>query len=256
MSDRSVGHPSLPGMLSRGDAVSSRNYFGRRTRALPRNHRMADLLTQLRRDALAGDRGALEELLARLHHAISRMLQRRLGHGPVATDITLDAAQQATVQVMRALAECRAETDAQLMAWALRIGWNCATDQLRFNLPKYAGVLLTSGDGCIANLGEATDEPPTPALASLTEILQSELEKLDADKVRLIWLRVWEELTWQEVGARFGVSSSAAKRRWQRLSHRLQMRVLERVRRLPPSQASPLLHWLGAEEQDAGRGPQ
>lgn len=208
---------------------------------------MADLLTQLRRNALAGDREALEELLARLHHAISKALHRRLGHGPVATDIVLDAAQQAIVQVMGALAQCRAENDAQLMAWALSIGRNCATDQLRFNLPTYAGILLASEDGCLDKLAEAADEPPTPALARLTNILESELALLGPDKLRLIWLRVGEGLTWREVGEEFGVSSSAAKRRWQRMSHRLQKEVLERVRQLPPSQSAPLLQWLGAQ---------
>lgn len=142
---------------------------------------------------LAGEDGALDNLMDRHAPPVFRYLCRMLGNEEDANDL----AQETFVRVFRARASYRAEQ--RFTAWLFTIATNLARNQLRWrsrhpNIPLEAGSESTGpspGDSLPSNL--ANPHQATVALERI-EAVRAAVRDLPDDMREAIVLCEWEEL--------------------------------------------------------------
>jgi RNA polymerase sigma factor (sigma-70 family) len=182
-------------------------------------------LVSLAERARQNHRVSAEVLLTELHVIITRFLRYRLRE-PEAHDLIQDAAQESIVRIIRSLSTCRADSDAQLISWALAVAQTAAIDTLQANLTFYAARTCVAEDERYSGAHAAPPplDPEGEVAAWRVEILACVREALGTasdDLHTLMWLRHVEGATWSEVADHLHISPSAAKRRWQRWAARL-----------------------------------
>lgn len=182
--------------------------------------------------ARVGSRAALERLLAALHPVLHRYYIRSLGdEGDVASDL----AQEALVRIARGIGGCHAEGEGQIIAWALRIARNLEIDWLRsvHSEPTYRARSLPIDAHALGVAPPAEEPARTPALGVLFALLEDAEGSLPESTRDLLYLRLTEHASWEQVGKAMGIPATAAKRRFQRSQHRIRSEILRRVRHLP-----------------------
>jgi RNA polymerase sigma factor (sigma-70 family) len=169
-------------------------------------------LFELLRAAHAGDRSAHDALLLDLRLPIRRFLRSRFRFDVDPAMWLEDVEQETLLHVHCHLADCRATSDGELVAWVLMVARRAALDILRrpaeFNSMRLHAVLEGLADP------DAGDEDSEPSLdvRRLVEAQQF-LPELDQE---LLWRRLVSQESWVEVGASLGLSWTAARRRFQR----------------------------------------
>lgn len=192
----------------------------------------ADELTVLLRKANSGDGSALEDLLIRLHPVITRFLRRRLGYDPAAESLIEDAAIETLAHIAAAAQSCRAETDAQLVAWTLATARNAANDELRRGYLRHAAEAVAVENVAAQDGGDA-DAERSEAERVLMRVQQEVYDALPEDLQVLLWLHLVEGATWAEVANELGTTPAGAKRRYQRGQDRLRREMSARIHTLP-----------------------
>lgn len=192
-------------------------------------------------------RRALEELLTELHPRVTRYATARVSRALEAAGLVDDVAQETLFIVVRKLAQCRATTDEQLVAWVLTIARRTAIGLLRRQASRLMVQSLSKAyeQGMAAAawrawLEEVEDEL-TPEDRHLACLLVDEYEQLAPDTMELLFVHLVEGRSWPEVAEQFGSTSTAVKRRCQRALRRLRNRLLRAVSRLPAGEQQLLL---------------
>jgi RNA polymerase sigma factor (sigma-70 family) len=198
-------------------------------------------LLNLARAAQNGEDRALEHLLIAVHPAIRRYLGRRLGD---LGDLINDLVQETLVRIAAGISGCKAESEEQLIAWCLTVARNQGIDWLRSvrsDPVHHARSLSTrsatwwNGSDCESN------EAPTSTFAALLAILRESEEILPEETRDLLYLRLAENSSWEQVGNTLDIPAGAAKRRFQRGQHRLRGEVIRRIEKLPAAEREPLM---------------
>lgn len=181
--------------------------------------------------AAGTDQRARENLLARLHGPILDYLQQRL-RGSYERGFLEDMAIEGLVSVDNALDTCRARDDDQLLGWVLTVARNAAFDYLRSRYLGFGLIAQPLPPGGVA-------APAIPEVERgrgdtiLDEILLRVHSELSPNRQDLIAMRVFQRLTWSEIGRTLGISKDAAKQRFRRARATMAQEVRRRARDLP-----------------------
>ncbi|MBK8059513.1 MAG: hypothetical protein IPK33_17145 [Gemmatimonadetes bacterium] len=194
-----------------------------------------------------GDDAALERLLARLEPPLRRFLARRVRAMGRDLDFVQDAMQQSLVAIVLGLHGCRAQTDAELVAWALGVARNQLAELLRREGPwsdslddDQAPVVV--GESFHTSAGQCDDVDP--GLDVLLGVVGRISAALPAKAAALLWMRLIADYEWHEVGAELGISAGAAKLRFQRMQVSLRAHVREQLSELPEPERRSAQAWL------------
>lgn len=179
-------------------------------------------LVALRARALEGDREAADLLFSALQGPVRRAVAYRLGARAELKAWQDDLTQDTLMHLWTALAECRAEDDVHLLAWARAAGKNCARGWLRRELPR---CLSQSGIEPDAMADVCGESEPWPAL-------QRELVTLSQEAQEALYRRLVGRQEWREVAVALATTPAGARRRYQRAVGRLR-------RRLCPPETTP-----------------
>lgn len=136
-----------------------------------------------------------------------------------------DLVQETFLRAQQGFPEFQGTTEEELKAWLRQILLNCRRnlheaycDTDKRNLS--CEVRLGAGDSAAVVTNElATDSPSPSGHAMATEeaaLVLSALANLPEDYGRIVQLRNWENLTFEEIGDRMGCSADAARKRWYR----------------------------------------
>lgn len=187
--------------------------------------------------ARRGSEDGLGQLLERYRNYL-RFLVRLQLHGALRTKVDpSDLAQETVVDAFRDFGGFRGTTEAELVAWLRRILAHNLADQVRrhtaekrrLDRQQSLEAMLERSSNAFA--GALAGDVSTPsARASRREqavLLADALERLPARYRDVIVLRHFEHLRFNEIAARTGGSSGAARMAWARAIEKLQQLVDE-----------------------------
>lgn len=179
-----------------------------------------------------GEAPSREALLSRLYPALQGFLRGRLTTTPALQGWLPDIVQEAMIRIDGGIWRCEFAEDRALIAWCLTVARHTTTDFVRANIDRAAELILTSDLELLASRrrwwtsswASPADFIGTPGFrAALNEVL----DKLDDEEHILLWSRIVEGGSWGDVAGALRISAGAAKRRWQRLSARLETSLAE-----------------------------
>jgi RNA polymerase sigma-70 factor, ECF subfamily len=184
--------------------------------------------------ARAGDRAALNELLARHRSRLRRMVDLRLDRRLQARIDASDVIQDAYVEVARRLDEYLNEPSYPLFLWLrlivgerlLKLHRHHLGTQMRdagMEVSIYRGALPEASSAALAAqlLGRHTSPTQAAVRAERMIRLQEALNTLDAMDREVLSLRHFEELSLAETALSLGIEESAAAKRYIRALKRL-----------------------------------
>lgn len=220
----------------------------------PNENPLAELLHR----AQAGEEDALEELLIRLQQPVLVFLKKRLDE-PRLHRFIEDVVSEVLIRIFKHYAKCEAGTDREMISWVLSIAHNEALRLLSRRPLRYA-VLL--GDRDPAETGgrrrNGGHDPPTPGgyspfreqgqrsagLEALLKVLSVVEDNVEPELALILYLKLVEDRSWEEIGSSLEITPAAAKRRYQRAQHSLEKKVLGGIQELPPKQKVAALEFL------------
>lgn len=180
------------------------------------DQRLVGLLKRARREQ---DRAALDEFLRLVSPPLERALRARMAGRPEFQQACEDILQETLSLAMTRLETCRAEHDAQVMAWLLAILRNTATSWVRSNLPRIlATCSLTPGRVVMTEDDEA---PRDPVWEAVLGIVRRAFGSLPPETQAVVSAHLLEDTTWAELGERFETTPSGVRRRYQRARDRM-----------------------------------
>lgn len=197
------------------------------------------------RAAARGDREALERVLGTLYTPVWEFLVARFNFAHDPEDICKDLAQESLLRIARGLPGCHAESEEQFVAWALTVARNVGLNYVH-HLQVELAILSEDAPPPYAFIPEPgpevneTDVGDRIAFRLLTETT----ETLPGSARDLLWAHLVDRLPWSVVGEEFGTTPDGAKRRFQRLQHRLRKEMLRRIAALPDSDRRQVLDRL------------
>ena len=200
--------------------------------------------------ARTGDEEALEALLHLLRPVLLRYARAQLFLDPEAEETARDLAQEALVRIVLGLRHCRAEADNQVIAWALAIIRNLCVDYFRTaHVPTFRLSQLLDDDSFVREdfltSGAGRESPRAgPGRRVLRRVLDEVLGTLPASALRLLKLRVEEDMTWNQIACELGLTRSAAKRRFQRMQARVRADAFLRIEGLTNRDRAAALRYL------------
>jgi RNA polymerase sigma-70 factor (ECF subfamily) len=188
----------------------------------------------------AGDRQALDLLIAQHLPWLQEHVRRRLGPLLRRRGQTQDFVQEAMVDVLRYGPRFVLSDQAQFRALLGRIVENTLRDQFEWHtakkravqredaLPSGSVVDLDSGARAVTRPWEAAERSESQ------EWIRLALELLEPEDRKVLLLREWHGLSFQEVGKELGMQENTARMRFQRALPKLAHKVRElRDGRLP-----------------------
>ncbi len=194
---------------------------------------------ELLRQARAGDRAALGELLERHRERLRRIVRLRMGAGLRGVLDSVDLVQETYLAATRGFPGFEGEARGSLIHWLARIAENQvrdAADRWSAQRRDHAREISLGGQGSAS--GEAREAPgrdPTPSeeagARELRELYDACVAELAPNHREIVLLRDYELCEWPEVAARLGAGVHAA----QELHRRARLRLAEALeRRLSP----------------------
>lgn len=187
------------------------------------------LLATLRR-AQSGDPEAQETLLATLHAPIFDYVKGYTRRMPDDRDVADDVAQETLIRMATRLGSCRAESDDQVLGWALAIA--------RTRLADYLRRIPPGMERMVDDVAGPSDSPAdtTGAGAALRGLVRRAVRSLPRETRVLLELRVERGESWADVAQALRTTAAGAKRRFQRAQDRLRRELNGSADRLPVSQ--------------------
>lgn len=192
--------------------------------------------------ARKGDERSLARLLEHLRPDLVAYLRNRVDSNPSADALAQELAQDTLVKAASSIDECRAQTAAQLSAWARTIARRISIDWYRKRERELArrawtepaevpaavlrSTVIDDHTGTIPEDGGRVDR----VLGRLLMEAQSELSPGTRQVIRR---RLLYGDSWSEAGQAIGTTAGGAKRRWQRARERLRREVVSRADELP-----------------------
>ena len=149
---------------------------------------------------------AAGEFYARFSGLVRRIVYRRLGGDPDASDVV----QEAFVQIFRSLHKL--ENPEQIEHWVARVAAHTVYKELRHRRRRLRTLPAEQAEGALARSGYDTDLEGRELLQHAARAL----DQLSAEHGWLLWQRLFESLTLEEMAEQAGWSRSMLKRRLQR----------------------------------------
>jgi RNA polymerase sigma-70 factor (ECF subfamily) len=180
-----------------------------------------------------GDQSALEPLLREELPRIRRLVMAGLGEGMAGRVEADDLVQEVMLDILRYGPRFRAANRAQFHALVGRIAANVIRDEHRWQSARCRGFSQERPlpPSSVLRLDPSVVTPERPAGAASRDEQQGwiriALEFLEPEDRRVILLRDWEELQFEEIGERMGLAANAARMRYNRALPRLAERVLD-----------------------------
>lgn len=163
---------------------------------------------RLVQSALAGDRASMDEVMRRLACVplILRVRNEKLGR-PLDADLLQDVAQDTLVAVWTRLSAFGGASS--LEAWVYRF---CVHKHLTRIRDRGRRGRIESVESPLLEQAEATEREAAPD----EELLHRSLDELDADRARIVRLKHFEGLTFEQIAARLSISPNTAKTQYYR----------------------------------------
>ncbi|HEV2643860.1 MAG TPA: sigma-70 family RNA polymerase sigma factor [Candidatus Elarobacter sp.] len=246
---------------------------------VPPGSQHAATLSDLRARALIGSESAIAELLTKLRYTLARRLRQRLPRD--AADDVDDYTQEALWRIWTRLHECHASDERGLRAWAFTVAWRVAVADRRRRVPAlslhvrseamrhalaradteaFDGLtepqsVAFTGDAVPSDSAQPSTAPCDGPMAELLARLASDAQRhLSVSTQELLYTRLVERASWSELGARYGITAPAARRRYQRAQVSLRRYVLEDLRGIGEPQRSQAIIWLSSARAASTRG--
>lgn len=146
--------------------------------------------------------------------------------------------------------QCRATTDRAAMKWMFSVARSALSDALRHNGPHH---LSLDDEQSPPDPSQTFDESighraeGSPGLEILLRLVVDAGLTLSADDATLMWMRLIADEDWATIGAAFGISATAARRRFQRAQHSMRRRVLLALWALPTAKRDSARAWLNKQ---------
>jgi RNA polymerase sigma-70 factor, ECF subfamily len=166
------------------------------------------------RRARAGDRPALDRLLARSHGRLSRVARERLGDGLRQRIRTSDLLQSTYLEALRTVSSFDGENEEAFVGWLRRILENNIRDKRRyFHARKRRPEGEAAGAGAEEDAADHRFPDPLAAAQSKDEqdLLQLALVQLPPDYREVLLLRLRDHKSNKEAGLAMGRSEGAAR---------------------------------------------
>jgi RNA polymerase sigma factor (sigma-70 family) len=201
-------------------------------------------VVSLSRQAAAGDRNASERLLALLHAPVHRYALRRTAELLDPSETAKDIAQEALMRIALSIHGCRADSDEQVFAWALRITRNLVVDAIREearrpDVDRYSTRSeAVSGD----DREDSLLDQANPAGEAIHKVLRSVWRDLPGGSAELIRLRFLRGKSWAEVAEALETTPSGARRRFQRLQAMIIRTLDTHIEELPVHERGAIAH--------------
>lgn len=170
--------------------------------------------------AQGGDREALQALIAAMYPAYSQYLRRRVWDSPLEDDVVDDLAQEVSVRIVLHLTDFHGSSSRELHGWALSIARNALLDELR---RRRRERLAWQRDPVLrGNAVDALPDSDAPASPGLHAAAVAAYGRLPEVTCEILWMRLMEGATWEEIGDALHLASrSATKRRAERALRRI-----------------------------------
>ena len=201
--------------------------------------------------ARQGSDDALEDLLCLLRPGLLDYARRHAKEDPEPEELARDLTQDALIRIARNIESCRADDDAQVLAWALSIMRNLCMDHFRRARTRGYTLRLSfaAADGwdvALAARNSGRDGHPRRRRArrTLNTLVRRVIDHLPAAAARLIRMRVREERSWREIGEALGTSEEGARKRFKRLRSSLKRELLLRIDELSAAERAAVLRHL------------
>jgi RNA polymerase sigma factor (sigma-70 family) len=179
-------------------------------------------LMEILREAQAGDGRALDVLLVRLLPVARSWSEGRVKDEEL-RDLVDDIVQETAIRVVRHLGTCQATTPRELTSWVLSITHRESLRVLKRNWLRYrASLEYASAQRTV----ESSRDGKEAADRRIHDFLSEAHDRLPADAQTLLYLKIIEGSSWEEIGNTFGTTAGAAKRRYQRALARLKREVI------------------------------
>jgi RNA polymerase sigma-70 factor (ECF subfamily) len=158
-----------------------------------------------------GDMDAFEVLYAKYHRGLYAYLLSMLRSPHVAEDLTQDI----FIKLFRQIGSYRFQSP--FAHWLFRLARNLAIDHLRKEKVRFASSLDADNDEGLPLRERLAGKAETPAAHSLlvekTAVIRQAVEELPEDFRVVVVLRQWDELAYEEIGKRLGLSTGTVKSR-------------------------------------------
>jgi RNA polymerase sigma-70 factor (ECF subfamily) len=189
---------------------------------------------QLLDEAKAGDKPAIDALLARHREAVRRMIDLRLDPAIVQRVDASDVVQDVLLEVSRRLPDYLQNPAMPFHLWLRHIAKDHLIDaHRRHHQAQKRGVHREqplarpawAEQSSLDLAAQLIDQEPTPASAAIRRELERRLHEalsgLDEDDREMILMRHFEQLANQEVASALGLTEAAASMRYLRAIRRL-----------------------------------
>jgi RNA polymerase sigma factor (sigma-70 family) len=186
-------------------------------------------------------------------------LRKRLGD-PRLERFVEDVLSEVLVRVFKHYQKCEASTERELVSWVLSIAHNESLRLLARRPLKYALLLgdrdpSETGKGGGPGSGVAVPgysgyaTPPgrdqrSRGLRALLGVLEEVECSQPPERGLILYLKLVEDRSWQEIGEHLEISAGAAKRRYQRAQQTLEKQVLEGVEQLAATERAAAVGFL------------
>lgn len=175
-----------------------------------------------------GDENAVRELVERDAPWVLDHVRRRLGAGLRKRVDSVDVVQEAMLEVLRYAPRFVAPDQARFRGLMVRIVENVLREQHRFFHARRR-AMSREADGATAAALQLSDSGASPSGAAVAREdqrwLRLGLELLGPEDRKIIVLRQWDEMPFDEVGRSLGVTEDAARMRFRRALARLARKV-------------------------------
>ncbi|WP_310568597.1 sigma factor [Gemmatimonas sp.] len=177
---------------------------------------------------------ALERLLILLHAPIKRYAFAKVQRSPDADDLAADIAQDALIRIAKGVRTCRAQSDGEVMAWAMTIAHRLVLDLVRsrqsgLQAAYFADVTAQAMFGMTMEDSIGQRAELEPAMELLLRLMADAYNGAIDSTGELIWWRLIISLDWREIGEQVQTTPAGAKRRFQRAMDTLRLEVIRRV---------------------------
>lgn len=212
--------------------------------------------------AREGDECALERLLVEVYWPLKRFLLRRYTRMRDVDAFVDDAVQEALVRIADHIRECRARSHSGIIAWAITVARNVAADMRRTSAERIGALCVsvaprhTAGADTSSAPSGPVDAASLPAAFAMWREAEAEQhwaddlllrlvveaqDSLPNDTVTIVWMRLIERASWDDVAASLGTTAAGAKRRFQRAQGAMARWVRTRVDELPSEERATVL---------------
>ncbi|QDU68705.1 RNA polymerase sigma factor [Engelhardtia mirabilis] len=188
--------------------------------------------------ARAGDRNALEDLVARYQDRLRRIVRIQLGESFLRRDHdSMDIVQSTFRAALPRIADLYPRNHAGILNWLAMIATNQIRDAYAARTTRKRDVRreVPLAESACGRLGAGDERPDEQAmLAEVRELLDDEVTRLPEDQRRVVVLRDYVGEDWDRIAAELGREQGAARqlhqRAWIRLRRALRPRLQPRER--------------------------